>query len=171
MRGEPVRQVAGQADVLREQFSMFYRCEVGKVVGYVVKVTGTTVHEAADAAQAAFVLAWENWAHIRNPRAWVRTVATRELYRSMPDRRTVVGQALVADSAVVEPGETWHEVVAALAELPLMQRQVLAMTADDFPDDVIAHELGTTAQAVRQNRSRGRKALKAALVRRRCNDA
>lgn len=129
------------------------------------------MHEAADATQAAFALAWENWSHISCPRAWVRTVATRELYRSMPDRRTVLGQALLPDSAVVEPGERWREVVAALAELPLMQRQVLAMTADDFPDDVIAHELGTTAQAVRQNRSRGRKALRAALARRECSDA
>ncbi|HEX7307471.1 RNA polymerase sigma factor [Lentzea sp.] len=163
--------MAGRVDAVREQFSLFYRCEVGKVTGYVVKVTGATVHEAADATQAAFVLAWENWTCIRNPRAWVRTVATRELYRSMPDRRTLAGQALVGDSAVVEPGEAWREVVAALAELPLMQRQVLAMTADDFPDDVIAHELGTTAQAVRQNRSRGRRALKAVLSRRRCGDA
>jgi RNA polymerase sigma-70 factor (ECF subfamily) len=153
------------------EFSSFYRRDVDKVVGYVIKVTGASVHEAADATQAAFALAWENWSQLAHPRAWVRTVATREHYRSMPDRRTVVGQALLPDLVVVEPGERWLEVVAALAELPSMQRQVLAMTADDFSDDAIAHELGTTALAVRQNRSRGRKALKAALARREHSDA
>ncbi|GGU40103.1 RNA polymerase sigma factor [Lentzea flava] len=166
MDGEPIRQIEAAAnDPVLADFSAFYRSEVGRVVGYVVKMTGASVHEAADAAQTALALAWEHWDRITYPRAWVRTVAVREARRSLADQRAVDDRALLPPEAIFLPGAKWQLVVAALAALPLAQRQVLALTADGFSDEEIARELQTTPQAVRQSRSRGRRLLKAVLAR------
>jgi hypothetical protein len=74
---------AGQREA---EFAAFYRTEAGKLVGFVMNAAGANHHDAADAAQNALMQGWTVWDALTNPRAWVRTVAIRQFYRSVPKR-------------------------------------------------------------------------------------
>ncbi|BBJ37379.1 hypothetical protein SSPO_000970 [Streptomyces antimycoticus] len=68
-----------QDSTARAAFADYYRQDFLSLTRFVMRL-GATAYEAADAAQSAFVLAYEQWESLRNPRAWVRTVAKRRLH-------------------------------------------------------------------------------------------
>ncbi|HEV2779669.1 MAG TPA: RNA polymerase sigma factor [Actinophytocola sp.] len=149
-------------------FSEFYRTEFATLVGFVMKAVGATVYEGTDAAQAALTEAWAKWGTLFNPRAWVRTVAIRAYYRSVPVREVSLDHHpevldLVATDCPVELSERTAAAHALLELLPPAQRIVLAYSTDGFSDAEIAAELGKSLEAVRQNRHRARKTLKSLL--------
>lgn len=153
----------------RADFAAFYRAEVGRLVGFVMKI-GAGEHEAAEAAQAALAHAWTAWDSIHsNRRAWVRTVAVREFYRQTP--RHEFSCFAVPD----RPGLFWPETIVEISEraraaqdllsgLPTMQRHVMAWIADGFTTAEIARATGRTEPAIRKNLQRARDTLKARLA-------
>lgn len=159
------RLTRGQAAI--HDFVTLYKSEMPRLVRFILK-HGATPQEAADAAQTAFASAWETWEGIREPKAWLRTVALREYFRRPVQETSVecppdeVAQPLL-DS--LELGEQERNVMAALATLPMKQRQVMAWHYDGFSHDQIARQMRITEQAVRQNLHRARTRLKELLLR------
>jgi RNA polymerase sigma factor (sigma-70 family) len=151
----------------RQEFTSLYEAEMPKLARFVMK-HGATPVEAADAAQAAFSAAWEAWEDIREPLAWLRTVAIREYLRCPVNETPVDSLPDKAESSLlldpVELGEQEQRVIAALAALPMKQRQVMAWHYDGFAHDQIAKHMKITEDAVRQNLHRARVRLKALLL-------
>ncbi|UNO43634.1 sigma-70 family RNA polymerase sigma factor [Streptomyces sp. MST-110588] len=124
--------------------------------------------EAADAAQTAFTVAFPKWETIERPAAWLRKVAVRQYLRQPGRLETPVGQVPDApggwcplERAMLKDQE--RDVLKVLGALPMQQRQVLAWHLDGFAHAEIAVELGMTREAVRQNLSRARAAVRRAL--------
>lgn len=128
---------------------------------------GATAEEGWDAAQSAFAQAYQVWATIRSPRAWLRTVAVRAYFRSAvpetptdlpPDRPDPSSPALRLELGLQE-----RLVLEALGGLPVKQRQVMAGAVDGYGPGEIAEVLGEDPAAVRQNLRRARHNLKQRL--------
>ncbi|MEO3814402.1 sigma-70 family RNA polymerase sigma factor [Sphaerisporangium sp. B11E5] len=159
-------------EVLRAGFLELVESEYHRVARFVM-FNGADREEALDATQAAFTQAWdlirrrpEQWEAVREPRAWVRTVALR-CHRRPPDRRreppTVLGNS--PGERVWEgqdPGEvtaqTLH-VLEALRRLPEDARMAMAFHVDGFRPVDIAVELGITDQQARDLLKKGRRIL------------
>ena len=170
-RRDPAHDVAADAAAAfqREaEFVAFYRAEIGKLVGFVINAAGANYHDAADAAQNALMQAWTVWDSLTNPRAWVRTVAIRQFYRSAPKRE--IPTDTPPDCPVLEtpdvPLKLSEQTEAAhrlLDILPAKQRIVFTLSREGISNKEIANELEMTEAAVRQNLHRARTALKQRL--------
>ena len=148
-------------------FEAVYRAERSRLVRYVMSM-GARQHQADDAVQAAFALAYDRWESIRQPRAWLYKAALRESYRADASHRTrefPAGDALPDPAAAPDTGdlvvlnEEEERVRAALAALPGRQRQVMTLAIAGFSTAEIAEELGCDPAAVRQNQVRARDSL------------
>ena len=151
------------------ELDSFVASEYPKVVAAVGLITGNR-QDAADAVQDAIVgfLAKPPSREIRNLAAWFTVVATnraRDLQRS----RAAESRAY---AKVVDPIEATDsalagldvDVVAALDELPLQQRQVTVLHyLLDQSVDTIAEGLGVSEGTVKTHLHRARKALAARL--------
>ena len=150
-----------------------YEAERGPLMWY-LRAQGVGEHEAEDAIQAAFVRLLQAKVTIREPRAWLRTVALNEYRRSSPGvpgarRPTVVVPMSPADLpddptpvTAVDPAELReqaHWAHAAIAALPDKQRHVMARHYDGRSIQQIADDLGMSSATVRQNLHRARRAL------------
>lgn len=147
----------------RASFAVFYAAELAALVRFAMR-HGATVHEAADAAQAAFVQAYCRWDAIDRPRAWLRKVTYREFLRGVRVRELSVEEppetpGPLSPDAHVELDEETRSVYDCLARLPYTQRRVMSYHYDGFSHPEIATELGMTGEAVRQNVRRARKNL------------
>jgi|SRR5215468_3549255 len=145
-------------------FAVCYRREMPGLVWFVMSL-GAGAEEAADAAQSAFAAAFAVWETIRYPAAWLRRVAQRAYYRQAVSREIPVETApdqpgRLSVTATVEFRDEAREVLAALAELPARQREVMAWYVDGFSPTEIARQLGTDPAAVRQSLAKARKNLK-----------
>ncbi|MFF3709364.1 sigma-70 family RNA polymerase sigma factor [Streptomyces phaeochromogenes] len=156
-----------EPDVEKQQdFSKYYAEHMGKLIRHLMR-QGAEPHEAAEAAQSAFVEAYGNWRKIEYPGPWLRRVAFRLLLRQ-PIREVLSGE--LPDTASpqcpvrnVEIRQEEERVLAALSELPPAQRQVMAWHLDNYSTKEIAEELEATQEAVRKNLERARKQLKQSL--------
>ena len=149
-------------------FTALYRDDLHDLVRFLMKAVGANIHDAADAAQKAYTLAWQAWNTLTKPRAWVRTVARREYYRSSPNRDIVTDSppdrpVLLTPESCLETSERTKIAHRLLGMLPMTQRIVLAWFTDGFSIDEIANELAMTPAAVRQNLHRARTAMKKQL--------
>jgi len=147
-----------------EDFAVCYRREMPGLVWFVMSL-GASAEEAADAAQSAFAAAFTVWETIRYPAAWLRRVAQRAYYRQAASREIPVETAPdrpgpLSVTGAVEFRDEAREVLAALAELPARQRQVMAWYVDGFSPAEIARQLGIDPAAVRQSLAKARKNLK-----------
>lgn len=159
-----------QDSTARAAFADYYRQDFLSLTRFVMRL-GATAYEAADAAQSAFVLAYEQWESLRNPRAWLRTVAKRRLHvlRSGTAREQPADQLPDLPGgrcpvAAVELGEEEARVYEALSWLPPRQREVMAWTLDGYRPQEIAQIMGIAPEAARKNLERGRTLLKQALL-------
>jgi RNA polymerase sigma factor (sigma-70 family) len=146
------------------EFAVCYRREMPGLVWFVMSL-GAGAEEAADAAQSAFAAAFAAWETIRYPAAWLRRVAQRAYYRQAVSREIPVETAPdlpgpLSVIGAVEFRDEAREVLAALAELPARQRQVMAWYVDGFTPAEIARQLGAGPAAVRQSLAKARKNLK-----------
>jgi RNA polymerase sigma factor (sigma-70 family) len=144
-----------------------YAKELSSLVWFVMSL-GASVHEAADVAQSAFVEAFPGWDSIRHPRAWLRQVAGRIYYRRLGRTETPVEvipdrQGPVSAATATEMRDEARAVLAALADLPPKQRQVMAWHVDGFSPAEIASALDVDPAAVRQNLAKARRNLKKQL--------
>jgi RNA polymerase sigma-70 factor (ECF subfamily) len=129
---------------------------------------GADVHEAENVAQEAMLRAYKGWETIEHPRAWVRTVASREHFRRRlachedptPEVRNIPQSD--ADAAVISQEQA--RVLALLGRLPLRQRQIMAWVYDGYTPKEIAGILGMEPNAARASLHKAREALKAYLA-------
>lgn len=140
-----------------------------KLIRYLVKCFGgTDKGDAADAAHSAFTELFAQWEKVDNPRAWLRIVAFRQMLHR-PARAEypldLLREEPAAGAATVrlELGEEAQVVLAALQQLPLAQRNVLALLCDQFSYSEIAQIMDMNEPAVRKNAERARRTMKERL--------
>ena len=151
--------------MLQRSWEDLYKAEMPRLVRYLMKCFGDSgMRDAADAAHNAFVELFTNWDTVRSPRAWLRTVAFRQMLRQNASAEYPLDMlrhepATVPASARLEPGEETQAVLGGLRQLPLAQRQVLALIYDQFSYSEIAQIMSISQAAVRKNAERARRRM------------
>ncbi|MDO3703495.1 SigE family RNA polymerase sigma factor [Micromonospora sp. C28SCA-DRY-2] len=145
-------------------FEEFYRATRHRVVTVLYALCGDLT-EAQDAAQEAYVRAWQRWRRIGeygDPEAWVRTVGHRLLanrWRKIRNGRLAYRRHGAAP-AVGPPSEDTVALVAALRQLPAEQREAVVLHhLADLSVAEIAAQTGVPTGTVKARLARGRKAL------------
>jgi RNA polymerase sigma-70 factor (ECF subfamily) len=149
-------------------FDEFYRASRDRLLAYLYAVGGDLA-EAQDAAQEAYLRAWQRWGSVSdlaNPEAWVRTVGWRLLanrWRKLK-ARTAAYRRHGPPAAVAGPSDETVTLVAALRRLPFEQRQAIVLHhIAGLPVASVATEAGVPVGTVKARLSRGRQALAALL--------
>ncbi|MFB9831009.1 RNA polymerase sigma factor [Actinoallomurus acaciae] len=152
-------------------FEDFVRAKRSNLIWFLLS-HGANRHEAEDATQVAFIEVWRKWDTItENPWGWVCTVALRRFWRSSPKaaagpaREDPAGQVperteFPSAADKVELSEQERAVCAMLADLPIKQRQVMALRYDGFSNREIADRLGIDPSAVRHTVLRAKSRLR-----------
>ncbi|GLF93338.1 RNA polymerase sigma factor [Streptomyces yaizuensis] len=150
----------------RELAQELHQAEYPGLVRFLL-LSGASWSEAQDAAQDAFTQMCRPGVRIARPKAWLRTVAWRswlrqrvrpeEPYEQVPEVRTAHWEN---PAHAAELGVEERRVVELLLRLPAKQRSALAWNLDGFTTQESARAMGITPEAVRQNLSRARAALK-----------
>lgn len=131
---------------------------------------GASRADAEDAAQDAMIQAWNQWESIRDPAAWIRTVAVRAYLKQTRNRDR---QAISLDESPGEPAgdlgldvfaDEEQEVLRLLRELPEGQRTVAALFYDGLTCEEIAELTGKPAGTVRSQLRHARSTLKGMMT-------
>jgi RNA polymerase sigma factor (sigma-70 family) len=149
------------------EFTAFYRQSVPKLVAF-LRWHGAPLPDAADCAQEALTLAFQNWSTIDSPRAWCRLVASRLYARrvatiqedAVDDLARAGGSPLLAPDTALDEFEQRHTILALLGQLPPRQRQVMAWTYDGATPTDIAEALQISPDTVRSNLYKARTTLR-----------
>jgi RNA polymerase sigma-70 factor, ECF subfamily len=161
---DPLDPAAGAA----EGFEAFYVREYQAVVRLAYALSGSRL-AAEDIAQDAFLRAFRDWDHIRQPSAWVRKVTVRRAGRTV-QRRLLEARALTRllngrGPAVAELPEQDAQVWRAVRALPRRQSQVIALRyVADASVAEISQALGLAEGTVKAQLHRGRQALAVRLA-------
>lgn len=146
-------------------FNEFFRTESDRLVRLCWLLT-LDRDAGADLAQDVMQKAWERWDELgqpgQHPRAWARTVAVnmsnsrwRRMKRLSDRLPKLLGDAATTPSSVVDPS-----LVAALAALPLRQRQAIVLRYwGDLPLRDCADAMGTSLGSVKQHLARAHERL------------
>ncbi|MGH3770905.1 MAG: RNA polymerase sigma factor [Pseudonocardiaceae bacterium] len=163
--GSPVAPDQGSAPLADAAFSAFYRRFVPTLVGFLVW-QGARLPDAADLAQVTMSAAYRYWSTIREPEAWARRVASRELARHIarvepedPASEIPEHSSLLPPLTNVTAWKQQHEVLRLLDLRPPRQRQVMAWRLEGYTPAEIAAELKITSESVRSNLWKARKTL------------
>jgi len=151
---------------LQAEWEACYRAEMPQLIRYLMKCFGESdMRDAADAAQSAFAELFTQWNTVRNPRAWLRTVAFRQMLRQPAEYPLDAHSEppVLPASSFLELREQERQVLAALRRLPLAQRQVMALAYDQFSYREIAEIIGKSQATVRKNIERARTAMREIL--------
>ena len=154
------------AGALQAEWEACYRAEMPQLIRYLMKCFGESdMRDAADAAQSAFAELFTKWSTVRSPRAWLRTVAFRQMLRQPAEYPLDAHSepSVLPASSALELREQEQQVLGALRRLPLAQRQVLALVYDQFSCQEIAEIIGKNEVAVRKNIERARTAMREIL--------
>ncbi|MDQ0983234.1 sigma-70 family RNA polymerase sigma factor [Streptomyces sp. V2I9] len=149
------------------EFAAFYREELRPLVGFLIN-QGARVRDAADIAQESMTDAYRCWGDITYPKAWVHKAASRALIRKVADVEELVEDVPEPTSLLPRPDaiaewEARHDALFILRDLPPRQRQVMAWTLNGFTPTDIAEHLGLSAEAVRANLKKARRAAAARI--------
>jgi RNA polymerase sigma-70 factor (ECF subfamily) len=151
-----------------EDFELFYRRTYGQTLGVLATVAGGR-EDGADLCQEAYSEAardWDRFGRLDSPVAWVRRVglnAASDLRRRNSSQRRAL-RRLGPTSCDVRFDDGSLEVLDALSQLPLPERQVvvlhhlLSLTTSEIAEEVTRPTGTVKAQLVR-----GRQRLAAAL--------
>ncbi|HEY1176478.1 MAG TPA: sigma-70 family RNA polymerase sigma factor [Phytomonospora sp.] len=149
-----------------DDFDAFYLAEMPGLVGYLTKIGGCR-EDARDCAQHAFTSAYESWARIHTPRAWLYQAARHELYRKRVRARTerrrtesTIGWWSVRTEDVADDDDS-AALLSAIAALPTRQREVTALYYAGFKPAEIAEILAISPDAARSSLCCARKTLRA----------
>lgn len=151
-----------------EAFSQFYRSDRIPLEAFLMFL-GAERNAASDIAQEAMCFAFESWDQIQHPKAWVRRVGSRILWRlwlSVEDPSELIPERVPWGRPTdFDHIDTEQEFVRAVRSLPPRQRQVLAWTFEGFTPQEIAVELELPAATVRSNLKKARRAAAEQLER------
>jgi len=115
---------------LQAEWEACYRAEMPQLIRYLMKCFGESdMRDAADAAQSAFAELFTKWNTVRSPRAWLRTVAFRQMLRQpaeYPLDPHSEPSVLPASSALALR-EQERQLLVTLCWPPLAQWQVLGL--------------------------------------------
>lgn len=145
-------------------FCEFYREFLPDLVAFLMW-QGARLADAAEVAQDTMTKAYQRWSEIDSPKAWARTVASRAWVRRIASNKEDLVEdvpelsTLLPSSIDAERWEQQHEVLRVLDRLPPRQREVMAWTFEGYTPAEIAVELKITAEAVRANLKKARRAL------------
>ena len=148
-----------QADA---EFSDFYRENIRPLTGFLIN-HGARVQIAADIAQETMTDAYRHWADITHPKAYVHKAASRALARKVASVEEPVEEVPEPTSLLPRPDaiaewEARHDALPLLRSLPPRQRQIMAWTLADFTPTDISDHLGLSAETVRANLKKARRA-------------
>ncbi|MET7808603.1 sigma-70 family RNA polymerase sigma factor [Micromonospora chersina] len=112
-----------------EQFSAFYRDYATRLAAFLVSI-GVPQVDALDIMQETMHKAYRRWPLIEHPKAWVKTTASKA-YAERLARLDPIPVEDIVDRLPPTPSETGfadtkHDILTALQQLPMRQRQVLA---------------------------------------------
>jgi RNA polymerase sigma-70 factor (sigma-E family) len=145
-------------------FEEFYTGTRHRLVTYLYAMTGDRA-EAQDAAQEAYVRAWQRWSTVSgydNPEAWVRTVAYRLCLNHWRKARNRVAAYLRHGSEpdTGPPGENTVVLITALRQLPVAERQAIVLYhLMDLSVAEVAAQTGVPVNTIKTRLARGRRAL------------
>jgi RNA polymerase sigma-70 factor (sigma-E family) len=145
-------------------FEEFYTATRHRLVTYLYAMTGDRA-EAQDAAQEAYVRAWQRWSTIAaydDPEAWLRTVAYRLTLNHWRKARNRFAAYLRHGSApdTGPPREDTVALISALRRLSEAERQAIVMHhLMDLSVADVAAQTGTPVNTVKTRLARGRRAL------------
>ncbi|GAB2605443.1 RNA polymerase sigma24 factor [Paractinoplanes abujensis] len=145
-------------------FEDFYTGTRHRLVTYLYAMTGDRA-EAQDAAQEAYVRAWQRWTTVSgydDPEAWLRTVAFRlcaNHWRKAKNRlRAYVRHGPTADAP--PPHADSVALITALKQLTVGERQAIILHhLLDLPVAEVAAQTGVPVNTVKTRLARGRRAL------------
>ncbi|MEV4117647.1 RNA polymerase sigma factor [Micromonospora sp. NPDC049645] len=153
------------AELSREQvaeFSAFYKGDYKPLVLLLIRL-GAAKPEAEDVAQDAMRVALEKWPTVRTPKAFVRTVAHRTLYRAWDgtERERAAWQRVSTDTIVAsfDVSEDSTEVLRLLQALPPAQRLVVLLRDEGYETAEITEITGQSPSTVRSNLRHARQKL------------
>lgn len=151
-------------------FEDFYRGTRQRIMAFLCAMSGDLV-EAQDAAQEAYVRAWQRWSTIStydDPEAWVRRVGYRlclNRWRKAKNR-IVAYRRLGADPVTAAPGEDTLALVAALKKLPRSEREAITLHhLLDLSVADVAAQTGVPVNTIKTRLVRGRRTLASLLGR------
>lgn len=146
-------------------FALFFQERFSKTVVLLISA-GASRADAEDATQEAMIQAWQHWKSIREPAAWLRTVAFRTWSKRGDTQRFKTVRLDDADrSTVLDPDlsifatEQQH-VLRLLRALPPMRRVVTALFYDGASCGEIAELLDAAEPTVRSHLRHARRTLK-----------
>jgi len=145
------------------QFATCYHAEMPALIAFLINC-GANPHDAADAAQEAFLELFKQWHAVEKPKQWLRTVAFR-IFLHQPVGNTSPLQAagdipsLLSTSTHFDSLEEEKFILDVLNLLPTTQRAVLALHYDQFETCEIAEILGMKQATARKNLERARATL------------
>jgi RNA polymerase sigma-70 factor (ECF subfamily) len=149
-------------------FEEFYQSTRQRVVTFLYAMHGDR-GEAQDAAQEAYVRAWQRWSKISaydNPEAWVRMVGQRLCL----SRFRKISNGLVAyrrhgvEPPASAPNEDSVALITALKRLPTAEREAIALHhLLDLPVAEVAAQTGHPVGTVKARLVRGRRTLASLL--------
>ena len=149
-------------------FTEFFAADFPLLVGFLCK-HGFEFEVARDAASEAMLNAFQNWASIDSPAAWVRQVGIRTAAKQVARARDGVDRAIRSDWACPDEYaedklmgqlENTSLVVTVLDQLPGRQRTVMSWLLDGFTHAEIAERLGVRQGTVRSTIRHARKRLR-----------
>ncbi len=150
-----------------DDFEAFYRAEHARLVTSLLLATGDA-DVARDAADEAFVRAWQAWRRVQamdSPSGWTYRVALNVVARRA--RRAALEQRLLAHRARPEAtmpapaGEAW----ALVRDLPQRQRTAVVLRfVADMTEAQIAEAMGISRSTVSSTLADANRSLGRALV-------
>lgn len=152
----------GVAD--RSGFEEFYGGTRHRLVTYLYAMTGDRA-EAQDAAQEAYVRAWQRWAVVStydSPEAWVRKVGYRLCVNHWRKARNRVAAYLRhgAGPDIDPPSADTVALISALRRLSVGERQAIVMHhLMDLSVAEVAAQTSVPVNTVKTRLARGRRAL------------
>jgi RNA polymerase sigma-70 factor (ECF subfamily) len=161
---------SGEADE-PTSFIEFYDHEYHLVVRFVMNC-GASLAAAEDAAQEAFLEAWQlmsvaqKWTAVTDPRGWIRVVAFNKYRRPPGSRQPLLAIAHSTmperEDLSINPADLsigTMQVIEALRLLEPELQAVMAFDLDGFTAAEAGLYLGLTDQQVRDRRKKARKLL------------
>jgi len=145
-------------------FEEFYVGTRHRLITYLYAMTGDRA-EAQDAAQEAYVRAWQRWSTVStfdNPEAWVRTVAYRLCLNHWRKAKNRIAAYLRhgTDPDTEPPSEDTVALIAALKQLSVAERQVITLHhLMDVSVAEVSAQTGVPVNTVKTRLARGRRAL------------
>jgi len=150
------------------EFSLFYTEQMPRLVAFLI-VQGARSSTAAEVAQDAMTEAYRQWDRLDNPRAWIRTVASRTWWRRIEQTRAedlsddLGDQVSAAAITELDEIENRYAFLAVLRSLPPGQQQVMAWIYDGYQPTEIAAMLRIPPATVRSRLRDARAALRKAF--------